>query len=45
MEHEKPFCERPCKNDACELNRRKIPNDIYVVKAIYPFCKGFISDK
>lgn len=45
MDNQKPFCERPCKNDACELNRRKIPNDIYVVKAIYPFCKRFISDK
>ena len=45
MSEVKPFCVRPCKNTECELNRCKIPNDIYVKKAIYPFCKRFISEK
>lgn len=41
----KVYCVRPCKNTDCELNRCKIPSDIYVEKTIYPFCKKFISDK
>ena len=44
MDNQKPFCDRLCKNDACELNRRKIPSDIYVEKAIYPFCENFVPD-
>lgn len=41
----KIYCERPCINYECELNKCHIPNDIYVEKGIYPFCVEFIGDR
>lgn len=40
----KIYCERPCINQDCELNKWHIPKDMYVEKGIYPFCKNFISE-
>lgn len=40
----KIYCDRPCKNYECELNKCHIPKEGYVEKGIYPFCKNFISE-